>query len=181
MFGAGRLASSGAVIFRDVTGDVTPDYRKLKNTSTAPQVRQWDVLTSFESGRFLSSASSKHVESGVGIVVRPAKGSALPRQVADAAGSVLSLDDLRTWFAPVSKLTWKVRKTEVGPLIHEFEFIAEQNGLILALVLPLGSERDEKLAEREIHTWISENLVTAAGEDEVEESPNVFFQRERRR
>jgi hypothetical protein len=101
--------------------------------------------------------------------------------VADAAGSLLSLEDLRTWFAPVSKLTWKVRKTELKPLIQELEFVAEQNGLILALALPLGPERDEKSAENEIRTWIREDLVTAADEDEIEEGPNLFFQRERRR
>jgi hypothetical protein len=101
--------------------------------------------------------------------------------VADAAGSLLSLDDLRTWFAPVSRLTWKVLKTELKPLIHELEFVAEQNGLILALALPLGPERDEKSAENEIHTWIRENLVTAAHEDEIEEGPNMFFQRGRLR
>jgi hypothetical protein len=91
------------------------------------------------------------------------------------------LEALQTWFAPVSELTWKVRKTELKPLIHELEFVAEQNGLVLALVLPLGPERDEKLAENEIRTWIRENLVTAALEDEIEEGPNVFFQRGRRR
>jgi hypothetical protein len=53
--------------------------------------------------------------------------------------------------------------------------------LILALVLPLGPERDEQLAEDEIRTWIRENLVTAAPEDEIEEGPNMFFQRGRRR
>lgn len=139
------------------------------------------MLTDFELGPFRSSASSKHAESGIGIVVRPAKGSELPRHVADATGSLLSLEALQTWFAPVSELTWKVRKTELKPLIHELEFVAEQNGLVLALVLPLGPERDEKLAENEIRTWIRENLVTAALEDEIEEGPNVFFQRGRRR
>lgn len=111
-------------------------------------------------GPFAKAAYSQDRETGIGIVIESADGKGdLPQEIGVLNGQALTLEHLRKWFAPVSELEWhSYDDDQLRPIVHERRLVARQNGLALALKVPVTTERDSTAGEALIQSWIKANL-----------------------